>query len=47
MQDNRLALWAVGELGSGEYLGEPQLLCDIGHDGDVMDMQVTRLPFLS
>uniref|UniRef100_A0A493TVG6 Nucleoporin 43 n=2 Tax=Anas platyrhynchos TaxID=8839 RepID=A0A493TVG6_ANAPP len=38
-EDNRLALWAVGELGSGEYLGEPQLLCDIGHDGDVMDMQ--------
>lgn len=25
---------------NGEYQGDPQLLCDIRHNGDVMDMQV-------
>ncbi|NXN91523.1 NUP43 protein, partial [Rhinopomastus cyanomelas] len=44
-EDNRISFWSVGDLGngnaglSGEYQGEPQLLCDIGHNGDVMDMQ--------
>ncbi|KFW67162.1 Nucleoporin Nup43, partial [Pygoscelis adeliae] len=42
-QDNRISIWSVGDLGnvglSGEYQGEPQLLCDIRHNGDVMDMQ--------
>ncbi|XP_064913537.1 nucleoporin Nup43 isoform X1 [Columba livia] len=41
--DNRISLWSVGDLGNvglnGEYQGEPQLLCDIRHNGDVMDMQ--------
>ncbi|XP_064365238.1 nucleoporin Nup43 isoform X2 [Dromaius novaehollandiae] len=41
--DNRISIWSVGDLGSvglnGEYQGEPQLLCDIRHSGDVMDMQ--------
>ncbi|KFP03275.1 Nucleoporin Nup43, partial [Calypte anna] len=42
-QDNRISIWSVGEFGNvglnGEYQGEPQLLCDIRHNGDVMDMQ--------
>uniref|UniRef100_A0A8C7A097 Nucleoporin 43 n=1 Tax=Nothoprocta perdicaria TaxID=30464 RepID=A0A8C7A097_NOTPE len=42
-EDNRISIWSVGDLGSvglnGEYQGEPQLLCDIRHNGDVMDMQ--------
>lgn len=34
----------VGSVGlNGEYQGEPQLLCDIRHNGDVMDMQVREL----
>ena len=47
LQDNRVSVWSVGDAGSaglnGEYQGEPQLLCDIRHDGDVMDMQVREL----
>ncbi|POI23676.1 hypothetical protein CIB84_012576 [Bambusicola thoracicus] len=42
-EDNRISIWSVGDAGSaglnGEYQGEPQLLCDIRHNGDVMDMQ--------
>uniref|UniRef100_A0A8D0EY39 Nucleoporin 43 n=1 Tax=Strix occidentalis caurina TaxID=311401 RepID=A0A8D0EY39_STROC len=42
-EDNRISIWSVGDLGNvglnGEYQGEPQLLCDIRHNGDVMDMQ--------
>ncbi|KFW12095.1 Nucleoporin Nup43, partial [Fulmarus glacialis] len=42
-QDNRISIWSVGDLGNvglnGEYQGDPQLLCDIRHNGDVMDMQ--------
>uniref|UniRef100_A0A8V0XPH3 Nucleoporin 43 n=1 Tax=Gallus gallus TaxID=9031 RepID=A0A8V0XPH3_CHICK len=42
-EDNRISIWSVGDVGSaglnGEYQGEPQLLCDIRHNGDVMDMQ--------
>lgn len=44
VQDNRVSLWSAGDLGNaglnGEYHGEPRLLCDIQHNGDVMDMQV-------
>ncbi|NXP06318.1 NUP43 protein, partial [Thinocorus orbignyianus] len=42
-EDNRISIWSVGDFGNvglgGEYQGEPQLLCDIRHNGDVMDMQ--------
>uniref|UniRef100_A0A8C8VN28 Nucleoporin 43 n=1 Tax=Pelusios castaneus TaxID=367368 RepID=A0A8C8VN28_9SAUR len=44
-EENKISIWSVGDFGSledapnGEYQGEPQLLCDIGHQGDVMDMQ--------
>ncbi|NXC18029.1 NUP43 protein, partial [Corythaeola cristata] len=42
-EDNRISIWFVGDLGNaglnGEYQVEPQLLCDIKHNGDVMDMQ--------
>ncbi|XP_062428357.1 nucleoporin Nup43 [Rhea pennata] len=42
-EDNRISIWSVGDLGNvglnGDYQGEPQLLCDIRHNGDVMDMQ--------
>ncbi|NXU51629.1 NUP43 protein, partial [Turnix velox] len=42
-EDNRISVWSVADLGNagsnGECQGEPQLLCDIKHDGDVMDMQ--------
>ncbi|XP_074846497.1 nucleoporin Nup43 isoform X1 [Carettochelys insculpta] len=42
-EENKISIWSVGDFGSlgpsGEYQGEPQLLCDIRHDGDVMDMQ--------
>lgn len=44
VQDNRISIWSAGDLGNaglnGEYHGEPHLLCDIQHNGDVMDMQV-------
>ena len=37
----------MGDVGNvdldGEYQRDPQLLCDIRHDGDVMDMQVKEL----
>ncbi|XP_005043931.1 PREDICTED: nucleoporin Nup43 [Ficedula albicollis] len=43
VQDNRVSIWSAGDLGNaglnGEYHGEPHLLCDIQHNGDVMDMQ--------
>ncbi|KFW76951.1 Nucleoporin Nup43, partial [Manacus vitellinus] len=42
-QDNRISFWSADDLGNvglnGEYHGEPHLLCDIQHNGDVMDMQ--------
>ncbi|NXF18954.1 NUP43 protein, partial [Rhodinocichla rosea] len=42
-EDNRISIWSAGDLGNaglnGEYHGEPHLLCDIQHNGDVMDMQ--------
>lgn len=44
LQENKISIWSVGDAESvcpnGEYQGEPQLLCDIRHYGDVMDMQV-------
>ncbi|TFK07976.1 PHD finger protein 10 [Platysternon megacephalum] len=42
-EENKISVWSVGDFGSlgpnGEYQEEPQLLCDIRHHGDVMDMQ--------
>ncbi|XP_060096742.1 nucleoporin Nup43 [Heteronotia binoei] len=42
-EENNISIWLVGDfegLGvSGEYHGEPHLLCDIQHSGDVMDLQ--------
>uniref|UniRef100_A0A8C4WLP3 Uncharacterized protein n=1 Tax=Gopherus evgoodei TaxID=1825980 RepID=A0A8C4WLP3_9SAUR len=42
-EENKISVWSVGDFGSlgpnEEYQGEPQLLCDIRHHGDVMDMQ--------
>uniref|UniRef100_A0A8C8SG56 Nucleoporin 43 n=1 Tax=Pelusios castaneus TaxID=367368 RepID=A0A8C8SG56_9SAUR len=48
-EENKISIWSVGDFGSledapnGEYQGEPQLLCDIGHQGDVMDMQTLSI----
>ncbi|XP_053238121.1 nucleoporin Nup43 [Podarcis raffonei] len=42
-EENKISIWSVGDFGSltpnGEYHGEPHLLCDIEHSGDVMDME--------
>nr|XP_020663422.1 nucleoporin Nup43 [Pogona vitticeps] len=42
-EENKISVWSVGDFGglgpNGEYNGEPHLLCDIQHSGDVMDMQ--------
>lgn len=44
LQENKISVWSVGDFSglalNGEYHGEPHLLCDIQHSGDVMDMQV-------
>uniref|UniRef100_A0A8C6V4S7 Nucleoporin 43 n=1 Tax=Naja naja TaxID=35670 RepID=A0A8C6V4S7_NAJNA len=42
-EENKISIWSVGDfvglVPNGEYHGEPHLLCDIQHSGDVMDMQ--------
>ncbi|KAL7987690.1 hypothetical protein Chor_006609 [Crotalus horridus] len=42
-EENKISVWSVGDFSglalNGEYHGEPHLLCDIQHSGDVMDMQ--------
>uniref|UniRef100_A0A8D2LYN5 Nucleoporin 43 n=1 Tax=Varanus komodoensis TaxID=61221 RepID=A0A8D2LYN5_VARKO len=42
-EENKISVWSVGDFEgldpNGEYHGEPRLLCDIQHSGDVMDMQ--------
>uniref|UniRef100_A0A4W3HL23 Nucleoporin 43 n=1 Tax=Callorhinchus milii TaxID=7868 RepID=A0A4W3HL23_CALMI len=42
-QENKVCLWAIQDTGSSgmdeQYEGDPQLLCEIKHDGDVMDLQ--------
>lgn len=44
-QDNKLCLWRVGEnegyTMEDEQEGEPQLLCECEHGGDVLDLQVS------
>lgn len=46
-QENKISFWSVGDFGglnsNEEYNGEPYLLCDIQHNGDVMDMEVSVL----
>uniref|UniRef100_W5NK62 Nucleoporin 43 n=1 Tax=Lepisosteus oculatus TaxID=7918 RepID=W5NK62_LEPOC len=41
--DNKVSIWSVGELSvtsmEDEFEGDPQLLCDYRHGGDVMDLQ--------
>nr|XP_015209245.1 PREDICTED: nucleoporin Nup43 [Lepisosteus oculatus] len=42
-EDNKVSIWSVGELSvtsmEDEFEGDPQLLCDYRHGGDVMDLQ--------
>lgn len=45
LQDNTISFWSIGNQGvSGVedgFEGDPQLLCEHRHDGDVLDLQVT------
>uniref|UniRef100_A0A8C9A4A4 Nucleoporin 43 n=1 Tax=Prolemur simus TaxID=1328070 RepID=A0A8C9A4A4_PROSS len=42
-EENYVSLWSMGDFGNldsdGGFEGDPQLLCDIRHHGDVMDLQ--------
>uniref|UniRef100_A0A5F5PZ30 Nucleoporin 43 n=1 Tax=Equus caballus TaxID=9796 RepID=A0A5F5PZ30_HORSE len=42
-EENRVSLWSIGDFGNldsdGGFEGDHQLLCDIKHHGDVMDLQ--------
>ncbi|XP_028295031.1 nucleoporin Nup43 [Gouania willdenowi] len=42
-EDNKVSLWSIGNYGGlgmeDGFEGDPQLLCDIKHDGDVLDLQ--------
>ncbi|XP_066555221.1 nucleoporin Nup43 [Amia ocellicauda] len=42
-EDNKVSIWSVGEHGvssmEDEFEGDPQLLCEFKHDGDVLDLQ--------
>ncbi|XP_053568080.1 nucleoporin Nup43 [Bombina bombina] len=42
-EENKVSLWSSGDVGAmnldEEYQGDPKLLCDIRHSGDVLDMQ--------
>lgn len=44
-QDNRISIWSTGSnLSTGMedgFEGDPQLLCEHKHDGDVLDLQVS------
>ena len=44
LQENCVSLWSIGDFGNldsdGGFEGDHQLLCDIRHHGDVMDLQV-------
>nr|XP_011752166.1 nucleoporin Nup43 [Macaca nemestrina] len=43
-EENYVSLWSIGDFGNldsdGGFEGDHQLLCDIRHHGDVMDLQV-------
>lgn len=40
-----MSLWTIGDHGVANmedaFEGDPQLLCDIKHEGDVLDLQVS------
>ncbi|XP_076872500.1 nucleoporin Nup43 [Brachyhypopomus gauderio] len=42
-EDNKVSIWSVGETGvysmGDEFEGDPQLLCECEHRGDVLDLQ--------
>ncbi|XP_056150861.1 nucleoporin Nup43 [Lampris incognitus] len=42
-EENKVSLWSIGDYGiagmEAEFEGEPQLLCEHKHDGDVLDLQ--------
>ncbi|KAL0967357.1 hypothetical protein UPYG_G00251220 [Umbra pygmaea] len=42
-EDNRISIWSIGENGvssmDDEFEGDPQLVCEHKHNGDVMDLQ--------
>ncbi|XP_041951029.1 nucleoporin Nup43 [Alosa pseudoharengus] len=42
-EDNKVSLWTIGDHGvasmEDEFEGDPQLLCEIKHEGDVLDLQ--------
>ncbi|KAK1805532.1 hypothetical protein P4O66_019831 [Electrophorus voltai] len=42
-EDNKVSIWSVGENGGSnmedEFEGDPQLLCECEHSGDVLDLQ--------
>lgn len=46
-QENYVSLWSIGDFGNldsdGGFEGDHQLLCNIKHHGDVMDLQVRLL----
>lgn len=46
-QDNKISFWSIGnpETSANEdgFEGDPQLLCDHKHNGDVLDLQVRPL----
>ncbi|KAL6085643.1 hypothetical protein STEG23_034256 [Scotinomys teguina] len=45
-EENCVSLWSIGDFGNldsdGGFEGDHQLLCDIRHHGDVMDLQCGR-----
>ncbi|XP_053315942.1 nucleoporin Nup43 [Spea bombifrons] len=42
-EENKVSVWTTGDFGAinldDDYQGEPKLLCDIRHSGDVLDLQ--------
>lgn len=45
-QDNKISFWSIGSheaANEDEFDGDPQLLCDQKHNGDVLDLQVRTL----
>lgn len=47
LQDNKISFWSIGSheasANEDEFEGDPQLLCDQKHNGDVLDLQVRPL----
>lgn len=46
LQENKVSVWSIGDQGRSDledgFEGDPQLLCEYNHDGDVLDLQVKR-----